>query len=91
MYGPLKNLVTAMGLCIVPANFHLLINRLFSNFIDDFVVVHVDDTLVYSDTHERNSWNRLVPLCHAPVGTDGTYFLEVFFRDYGHLVSRLTC
>ena len=47
----------SFGLTNVPAVFMDLMNRVFKNFLDTFVIVFIDDILVYSKTkaeHEEH-------------------------------------
>ena len=38
-----------LGLCNAPSTFQHLINVVMSGYIDDFVLVYLDDILIYSD------------------------------------------
>jgi hypothetical protein len=40
------------GLCNAPVTFTRLMNDVFRPFIDDFVIVYLDDILVFSRTWE---------------------------------------
>ena len=42
------------GLCNAPASFQMFINRILRLFIGKFVVVYLDDIVVYSDTTEEH-------------------------------------
>lgn len=51
-YGHYKFLLMPMGLCNTPATFHALRNSLFGASVDLFMVIHLEDLLIYYDTSE---------------------------------------
>lgn len=53
-YGLFEFLVMPMGLCNAPATFQALMNAIFGDCIDIFMVVYIDDILIYSDSHEEH-------------------------------------
>lgn len=53
-YGQFEYLVLPMGLCNAPATFQTLMNIIFHDCIDVFLVVYMDDILVFSNTEEEH-------------------------------------
>ena len=55
--GQFEYLVMPMGLCNAPATFQTLMNQIFYDCIDVFLVVYMDDLLVFSKTEEEHFRN----------------------------------
>jgi hypothetical protein len=54
-YGLFEYTVMSFGLTNAPAYFINLMNKVFMKFLDKFVVVFIDDILVYSKTEEEHA------------------------------------
>jgi hypothetical protein len=53
-YGSFEYLVMPFGLTNAPASFQWFMNDIFFDFTDDFVVIYIDDILVYSDNPDEH-------------------------------------
>lgn len=51
-YGQFEFLVMPMGLRNAPATFQALMNSIFRDCIDDFIVVYMDDILIFSESRD---------------------------------------
>jgi len=53
-YGSYEFLVMPFGLTNAPATFYTLMNDIFHEWRDDFVVIYIDDILVYNNFMEEH-------------------------------------
>ena len=91
-YGHYEFLVMPFGLTNAPAAFIDLMNRVFSPYLDKFVIVFIDDMLVYSGSLEEHSENLRIVLqtlrerqLHAKLSKCQFWLDRVAFL--GHVIS----
>ncbi|GBG64065.1 hypothetical protein CBR_g40511 [Chara braunii] len=53
-YGLYKFVVRPFGLCNAPGTFQHAMNRIFHDYLDKFVIVYLDDILIFSKTVEEH-------------------------------------
>jgi hypothetical protein len=59
-YGLYEYTVMSFGLTIVPTFFMNLMNSVFMDYLDKFVVVFIDDILIYSQSEEHVDHMKMV-------------------------------
>ena len=62
-YGQFEYLVMPMGLCNAPATFQTLMNTIFYDCIDEFIVVYMDDLLIFSAIWKLSSRGSRLTNC----------------------------
>ena len=61
-YGSYEFLVMPFGLCNAPSTFTTLMNTVFHQEMDVFVIVYIDDILVFSKTAEEHAQHLAIVL-----------------------------
>ncbi|KAL4026089.1 hypothetical protein IC575_014513 [Cucumis melo] len=91
-YGHYEFIVMSFGLTNAPAVFMDLMNRVFKDFLDSFIIVFIDDILIYSKTeaeHEEHLYQVLETLrankLYAKFSKCEFWLKKVTFL--GHVVS----
>ena len=92
-YGHYEFLVMAFGLTNAPAAFMDLMNRIFKKYLDKFVIVFIDDILIYSKTQEEHAEHLKIALeilrnekLYAKFSKCEFWLQEVQFL--GHVVNK---
>lgn len=92
-YGHYEFLVMSFGLTNAPATFMDLMNRIFKKYLDKFVIVFIDDILIYSKSEEEHAEHLRVALeilraekLYAKFSKCEFWMKEVQFL--GHVVSK---
>jgi hypothetical protein len=91
-YGLYEYTVLSFGLTNAPAYFMYLMNKVFMEYLDKFVVVFIDDILIFSKMEEEHEKHLRLVLkklrsnqLYAKFSKSEFWFTEVFFL--GHVIS----
>ena len=91
-YGHFEFIVMTFGLTNVPASFMDLMHRIFQPYLDQFVVVFVDDILIYSQSEREHEDHLGIILqllrdhqLYAKLSKSKFWLTEL--RFLGHIVS----
>ncbi|KAL8148236.1 hypothetical protein AgCh_005552 [Apium graveolens] len=92
-YGHYEFLVMSFGLTNAPAAFIDLVNRVYKEYLDKFVIVFIDDILIYSKNPEDHAVHLQIALqklrekrLYAKFSKCEFWLTEVQF--FGHVVSK---
>jgi hypothetical protein len=91
-YGHFEYLIVPFGLTNAPATFMRLMNDIFRPFLDEFLIVYLDDILIFSKTreeHERHLRNVLETLRRHKLYAKASKcsFFKTSVDFLGHVVS----
>ncbi|TYK23473.1 reverse transcriptase [Cucumis melo var. makuwa] len=94
-YGAFEFLVMPFGLTNAPTTFCTLMNQVFHEYLDKFVVIYKDDIVVYSTTmeehrdHLQKAVSKSVSELRSFLGLANYYsrFVEGFFKRNGHPIA----
>jgi Reverse transcriptase (RNA-dependent DNA polymerase) len=92
-YGQFEYLVMPMGLCNGPETFQTLMNEIFYDCIDEFLVVYMDDLLVFSKNEEDHLKHLNTVLSRLKehelyVSTKKCAFMSTEMEFLGFIVGR---
>ncbi|XP_062021178.1 uncharacterized protein LOC133737687 [Rosa rugosa] len=92
-YGAFEFLVMSFGLTNAPATFYTLMNQVFQDYLDKFVVVYLDDIVVYNSTLEEHVEHLKLVFQQLRdnqlyVKSEKCSFAQVTIKFLGHIIER---
>ena len=92
-YGDYEFVVMPFGLTNAPAAFMKLMNTVFQEYLDKYVIVFIDDILVYSKSKGEHDWHLRVVLNKLPeqqlyAKSSKCSFWQREIGFLGHIVSK---
>ncbi|KAJ1684802.1 hypothetical protein LUZ63_016192 [Rhynchospora breviuscula] len=88
-YGHYEFLVMSFGLTNAPAYFMNLMNRVFEDYLDSFVVVFIDDILIYSKSAEEHEHHLRLALQRLREHQLYAKFSKCYYRRFVEGFSRI--
>jgi hypothetical protein len=92
-YGLYEFIVMSFGLTYAPTYFMYMMNKVFIEYLDKFIVVFIDDILVYSRSEEEHEWHLHLVLqklqdhkLHTKLSKCEFWLKQVAFL--GHVISK---
>ncbi|WMV38300.1 hypothetical protein MTR67_031685, partial [Solanum verrucosum] len=93
-YGNYEFLVMSFGLTNTPATFMSLMNGLFKPFLDSFVIVFIDDILVYSKNPQKikaiKNWVRPNSMTEVSSFVGLASYYRRFVKNFASIATHLT-
>jgi len=92
-YGHYEFVVVPFGLTNAPNTFMCLMNSVLHPYLDKFVIVFIDDIVVYSKNEEENTEHlaavlRLLREHQLYAKLNKCSFFQTKVHDLGHVVSK---
>jgi hypothetical protein len=89
-YGSYEYTVMSFGLTNAPVYFMNLMNKVFMEYLDRFIVVFIDDILIYANTTGIRGFAECRPLCREPHSVKLGSRQQASLPSAGHLAQDPT-